>query len=177
MIPISHSAAKLGQMMASSVTSISNRIVATTITVTTSSLFTTTSIIHTDLTTITPTSTITSTITLATTIHKTRACNQGPSTDNSCKLFTFKLATKTVLSPSCTHTVQQCVTLSDKVNSTDVSLTLGTDSRLGNDAISALSALLGMSIVVLTIVTAGWIWTCWRLRKRGGMEINSKINR
>ena len=187
--------------MSTPVTSSSHRLVTTTITetVSTSSPCTTTNIIHPDVT-VTPTSTITSTITLTTATFKsgvsnrclqqttqpntgTSKVNQGPSTKNSYKpLASLQLVTRTVLSPPCSSKVHQCVTSSDKEDSVTASLSLGTapacsNSGLGNSAILALSGLLGTSIVVLILVTAGWIWTCWRLRKRGGMETNSKINR
>ena len=44
-------------------------------------------------------------------------------------------------------------------------------------AVSALGALLGMFTVLLAIVTAGWIWTCWIVKKRGRMVVNSKQNK
>jgi hypothetical protein len=34
-----------------------------------------------------------------------------------------------------------------------------------------------ISLVLLAIVTAGWVWTCWTARKRGEVNINSKTNK
>lgn len=38
---------------------------------------------------------------------------------------------------------------------------------------SALGALLGIAVVALVVTTMGWVWTCWRLKKSGGIKINS----
>ena len=37
----------------------------------------------------------------------------------------------------------------------------------------ALGALLGIAVIALVVTTMGWIWTCWRMKKRGGIKINS----
>ena len=51
------------------------------------------------------------------------------------------------------------------------------DQRIGSsNATSALGGLLGISLVLLALVTAGWVWTCWTIRKKRGMTINSKLN-
>ena len=36
-----------------------------------------------------------------------------------------------------------------------------------------LGALLGLVVVVLAVVITGWMWTCWIVKKRGGMKITS----
>ena len=37
----------------------------------------------------------------------------------------------------------------------------------------ALGALLGIAVIALVVTTMGWVWTCWRMKKRGGIKINS----
>ena len=37
----------------------------------------------------------------------------------------------------------------------------------------ALGALLGLVVVVLAVVITGWVWTCWIVKKQGGMKITS----
>ena len=39
--------------------------------------------------------------------------------------------------------------------------------------LQVLGALLGLLVVVLAIVITGWVWTCWIVKKRGGMKITS----
>ena len=38
---------------------------------------------------------------------------------------------------------------------------------------SALGALLGIVAIALVLTIIGWVWTCWRVKKRGGIKINS----
>ena len=45
-----------------------------------------------------------------------------------------------------------------------------------SNTISALGALLGFSLVLLALVTTGWVWTCWTARKRE-VNINSRTNK
>ena len=42
---------------------------------------------------------------------------------------------------------------------------------------SALEALTGILIITLLLVVIGWVWTCWILKKNGGMKIVSVENR
>lgn len=42
-----------------------------------------------------------------------------------------------------------------------------------NQSLPVLGALLGIAIVALTVTTTGWIWTCWRMKRRGESKINS----
>lgn len=96
-----------------------------------------------------------------------------------------KFIATTVLSPpqSCTSELSQ-FTPTPKFKSLAASLALkpctysnpGVPAQ-GTDATSALGALLGISTVLLTLVTAGLVWTCWTTRKKGGITINSKKNR
>ena len=37
----------------------------------------------------------------------------------------------------------------------------------------ALGALLGLVVVVLAVVITGWVWTCWIMKKKGGMKLTS----
>ena len=37
----------------------------------------------------------------------------------------------------------------------------------------ALGALLGLVVIVLVVVVTGWVWTCWIMKKRGGIKITS----
>ena len=37
----------------------------------------------------------------------------------------------------------------------------------------ALGALLGIAVIALVVTTMGWVWTCWKMKKRGGIKINS----
>ena len=99
-----------------------------------------------------------------------------------------KFIATTVLSP-----LQSCApqfTTTPKLNITKSPTTsLGLESCSGNKSglptqgngssstISALGALLGLSLVLLALVTAGWVWTCWTARKRGEVNINSKTNK
>ena len=39
---------------------------------------------------------------------------------------------------------------------------------------TALGILLGIFVVLLVLVTIGWVWTCWIMKKRGGMKITSR---
>ena len=39
---------------------------------------------------------------------------------------------------------------------------------------SGLGALVGILVVALVIVSTGWIWTCWTMKKKGGMKVNSE---
>ena len=39
---------------------------------------------------------------------------------------------------------------------------------------SGLGALVGILVVALIIVSTGWIWTCWTMKKKGRMKVNSK---
>ena len=106
-------------------------------------------------------------------------------------IISTKFIATTVLSPlqSCTPEVSQFTTM-PKLNITKfstISLVLESCScnKPGVPAqgtglsvtISALGCLLGLSLVFLALVTAGWVWTCWTVRKRGGMTINSKQNK
>ena len=36
-----------------------------------------------------------------------------------------------------------------------------------NTSLPALGAVIGLLVVLLVVVTGGWIWTCWLMRKRG----------
>ena len=37
----------------------------------------------------------------------------------------------------------------------------------------ALGAILGLVVVVLAVVTTGWVWTCWIMKKKGGTKTTS----
>ena len=118
---------------------------------------------------------------------------QESSLNKSCETFTsIKSTTTTVLSLvylSCTPSPPQLATPPDKTNAFTTSPALGTGSCIqpgacipghrasSSNATSALGALLGISLVLLALVTAGWAWTCWTVRKRRGMIINSKLNK
>ena len=39
--------------------------------------------------------------------------------------------------------------------------------------LQALGVLLGLVVVVLAVVISGWVWTCWIVKKHGGMKITS----
>ena len=42
---------------------------------------------------------------------------------------------------------------------------------------STLGALLGIVVIALVVTTTGWVWTCCRIRKRGGtIKINSSLD-
>ena len=42
---------------------------------------------------------------------------------------------------------------------------------------STLGALLGIIVIALVVTTTGWVWTCCRMRKRGGtIKINSSLD-
>ena len=45
------------------------------------------------------------------------------------------------------------------------------------DISTALGALTGILIITLLLVIIGWVWTCWILKKNGGMKIMSVENR
>ena len=40
--------------------------------------------------------------------------------------------------------------------------------------IIGLGAVVGLLVVLLVVVTTGWVWTCWVMMKRGGIIISSK---
>ena len=75
-------------------------------------------------------------------------------------------------SKSCNFTTKTIVSTVQppSVSVQDVKVCSSTES-------SALGALLGISTVLLALVTAGWIWTCWIVKKRGRMVVNSKLNK
>ena len=101
-----------------------------------------------------------------------------------------KFIATTVLPP-----LQSCApqfTTTPKLNITKSPTTsLGLESCLGNkpgvclqaqgngssNTTSALGALLGLSLVLLALVSIGWVWACWTARKRGEVNINSKTNK
>lgn len=39
--------------------------------------------------------------------------------------------------------------------------------------LKVLGILVGLLIVLLVVVTTGWVWTCWTTNKRGGKRIYS----
>ena len=43
-----------------------------------------------------------------------------------------------------------------------------TVSQLQMNAITALGVLVGLLLLLLAVVTAGWMWTCWTMNYRGG---------
>ena len=49
-----------------------------------------------------------------------------------------------------------------------------TSSPLESGAVPALGAAVGLLVVALIVTTTGWVWTCWILKKRGVMDINSE---
>ena len=54
-----------------------------------------------------------------------------------------------------------------------------TPASCSQDTISrtALGSMVGLLMVLLAIVTTGWVWTCcWIMKKQGQMRINSSIN-
>ena len=100
----------------------------------------------------------------------------------------YKIYT-TVLPP-----LQSCApqfTTTPKLNITKSPTTsLGLESCSGNkpgvstqgngssNTISALDALLGLSLLLLALVSIGWVWTCWTASGKEDSEvnINSKTN-
>ena len=36
-----------------------------------------------------------------------------------------------------------------------------------------LGSLTGVFVVALAAVIIGWVWTCWTIKRRGGMNINT----
>ena len=56
-------------------------------------------------------------------------------------------------------------------------LDVPTQRNCSSSTTSALGALLGLSLVLLALVSIGWVWTCWTARKRGEVNINSKTNK
>ena len=42
---------------------------------------------------------------------------------------------------------------------------------------SGLGAVLGLVVVALAVVTFGWVWTCWTMRKKEGIKVKSEENR
>ena len=54
-----------------------------------------------------------------------------------------------------------------------------TPASCSQDTISrtALGSMVGLLIVLLAVVTTGWVWTCWIMKKQGQMRIvNSSVN-
>ena len=43
-----------------------------------------------------------------------------------------------------------------------------------SSASTALGILLGIFMVLLVLVTIGWVWTCWSMKRQGGMKITSR---
>ena len=91
-----------------------------------------------------------------------------------------KFIATTVLSP-----IQSCAPQFTKSPSTSYGLESSSGNKLGvptqgnasSSTTSALGALLGLSLVLLALVSIGWVWTCWTARKRGEVNINSKTNK
>ena len=55
---------------------------------------------------------------------------------------------------------------------------LPTEKKIcSSSASSALGALMGIFMVLLILVTTGWMWTCWSLKKRREIKINSLPNK
>ena len=46
------------------------------------------------------------------------------------------------------------------------------DTAVKEQLSSSLGALFGLAIVALAIVTTGWVWSCWIMKKRAGMKVN-----
>ena len=51
---------------------------------------------------------------------------------------------------------------------------LSTDSSSNSTIVAVLGALVGLLLVLLVIVTTGLVWTCWLLKKRGGLKLSSE---
>jgi hypothetical protein len=87
-------------------------------------------------------------------------------------------STKEVVTATSTKIVAKTIT---SVTMVPCSSTVPTDNtQQQNESIinqsqssQALGALLGLVVVVLAIVITGWVWTCWVMKKRGGMKIIS----
>ena len=85
---------------------------------------------------------------------------------------------------SWTSTPSQLATSSGKIN-TSATMDAGPCGKPGEPTqetglsitASTLGGLLGLSLVLLALVTTGWIWMCWTVSNRGGMMINSKQNK
>jgi hypothetical protein len=123
-------------------------------------LMTTTTIAERKVPENTPCTTITSTKFIATTVlSPLQSC--APQFTNTPKLDITKSPTTSVDFESCS------------CNKPGVPI----QGNGSSTTISARSALLGLSLVLLALVTAGWVWTCWTARKRGEININSKTNK
>ena len=122
---------------------------------------------------------VTTTVTQGTV--QSKSCN----TFNSTEIILTTVDNVSTVQQSCTPKLPQYTTQPVKSNSSIASLDLeacscsessvpakGTDPS--PNATSALGALLGISMVLLALVTAGWVWTCWAFKKRGGI---TKLNK
>ena len=71
--------------------------------------------------------------------------------------------------------IPQCETASPPVCSSTTSVNecdTKSDTTVKGQLSSSLGVLLGLAIVALVIVTTGWVWTYWILKKRAGMKVN-----
>ena len=67
------------------------------------------------------------------------------------------------------NTIETTVTRVNSTNSTTVAKSTSSSTVTATKpimtALIALGAMLGLSLLTLAMVTAGWMWTCWRLKR------------
>ena len=71
-------------------------------------------------------------------------------------------------------------TMSTQANITHAEMTthpiLCKCQEAGSAASIGLGALIGLLVVLLALVTIGWIWTCWTIKRRARITTNSSDN-
>ena len=80
--------------------------------------------------------------------------------------------TPTPWTTQCPQTTTELM-ITTTTNESKVSESTPTQGNGSSSTISALGALLVFSLVLLALVTTGWVWTCWTARKREA-NINSR---
>ena len=48
-------------------------------------------------------------------------------------------------------------------------------SEVNSTSTAILGALLGLSVVLLAVVTTGWVWTCWTMKKRENSMAQNRL--
>ena len=131
----------------------------------------------TELTTIVIETVSTSTITLSTVSTEDNTATQSTAvlsstitTCTKCPLNMPITSTSTIWTHIEPTIVTSIVTTASIDESSEKTISTGCSSS----PLIALGALLGIFMVLLVLVTAGWVWTCWTMKKRGGMKLTSR---
>ena len=134
--------------------------------------------------TVTTTHMITTTITStqpATTVTQHQTVTSTSTTTSTLTVAETRITTTSItVSPSCSPSPpSQCSQTcppsppSQHSESATTNAILYDDTKTTQIPMLALGALSGLSVVLLVVVTAGWVWTCSNMRKRAGTKIRS----